>query len=319
MDRDQLRKVRSFNRTVTQTVGALDESYLRCGRPLGEARLLFEVGLEGAEVKALREKLGLDSGYMSRLLRSLTAQGLIEVRAAAADKRVRRAALTRKGRAERAAYDRLSDRLAGSLIEPLDSAQRERLLAAMGEVERLLRAASVEVVFDSPASADARWCLDCYFRELAERFESGFDPAEDRSAPEADLTPPSGCFVVARLMGEPVGCGALKRVDGTTGEIKRVWTAPTARGLGVARKVLRKLEAAAREAGLTILRLDTNRALKEAHALYRKEGFREVEPFNDNTYAHHWFEKRFGPAPDNGASRSAPPRAEGGYRAAMPV
>ena len=73
MDRDQVRKVRSFNRTVTQTVGALDESYLRRGRPLGEARLLFEVGLEGAEVKALRETLGLDSGYMSRLLRSLTA------------------------------------------------------------------------------------------------------------------------------------------------------------------------------------------------------------------------------------------------------
>ena len=288
--------------------------------PLGEARLLFEVGLEGAEVKAQREKLGLDSGYMSRLLRSLTAQGLIEVRAAAADKRVRRAALTRKGRAERAAYDRLSDRLAGSLIEPLHSSPN-----ASGCSRRWAKSsgscgpASVEVVFNFPASANARWCLDCYFRELAERFEIQFDPAEDRSAPEADLTPPSGCFVVARLMGEPVGCGALKRVDGTTGEIKRVWTAPTARGLGVARKVLRKLEAAAREAGLTILRLDTNRALKEAHALYRKEGFREVEPFNDNTYAHHWFEKRFGPAPDNGASRSAPPRAEGGYRAAMPV
>jgi len=200
---------------------------------------------------------------------------------------LRRAALTSKGRVEWAAYDRL----AASLLEPLDAKQRERLVAAMGEVERLLRASAVDIVFESPPSADARWCLDCYFRELAERFESGFDSAEDPSAPEEELTPPAGRFVVARLKSEPVGCGALKRVDETTGEIKRVWTAPSARGLVVARRVLQKLEAAAREASLTILRLDTNRALNEAHALYRKEGYREIERFNDNPYAHHWFEK----------------------------
>ncbi len=291
MDRDQVRGF-AASIAVTQTVGALDESYLRRGRPLGEARLVFEVGLAGADVKELREKLGLDSGYLSRLLRSLATQGLIEVGAVAGDARLRRVTLTRKGRAERAAYDRLSDRLAASLLEPLDAGQREHLLAAMGEVERLMRAAAVEVAFESPASPDARWCLDHYFRELAERFESGFDPAQDGFAPEKDLAPPAGCFVVARLKGEPIGCGALKRVDETTGEIKRVWTAPSARGVGVARRVLRKLEAAARDAGLKILRLDTNRALKEAHALYRKEGFWEVARFNDNPYAHHWFEKR---------------------------
>ena len=71
-----------------------------------------------------------------------------------------------------------------------------------------------------------------------------------------------------------------------------MWTAPSARGLGVARRMLRQLEGAAREAGLTTLRLDTNKALTEAHALYRKEGYREVGRFNDNPYAHHWFEKR---------------------------
>ncbi len=151
---------------------------------MGEARLVFEVGLAGADVKELREKLGLDSGYLSRLLRSLATQGLIEVGTVAGDKRLRRVTLTRKGRAERAAYDRLSDRLAASLLEPLDAGQREHLLAAMGEVERLMRAAAVEVAFESPASADARWCLDHYFRELAERFESGFDPAQDGFAPE---------------------------------------------------------------------------------------------------------------------------------------
>ena len=164
---------------------------------------------------------------------------------------MRRAILTRKGRAEVAAYDRLSDALAASILGPLDSGERDRLTAAMGEVERLLKAGAVEVAFAAPASAEARWCLGEYFRELAERFEAGFDPARDRTALDEDLTPPAGWFVVARLEGKPVGCGALKRIDNATGEIKRVWTAPSARGLGVARRMLRQLEGSAREAGLT--------------------------------------------------------------------
>ncbi len=200
--------------------------------------------------------------------------------------------LTRKGSAERAAYDRLSDNLAASMLAPLDAAERNRLLNAMGEVERLIRAASIEVGAESPDSADARRCLDAYFQELEARFESGFDASADHSAPAGAMTPPSGLFVIARLDGEAVGCGGFKRVGKTTGEIKRVWTAPSARGLGIARRVVRTLEAAAREAGLKTLRLDTNRALTEAHALYRKEGYREIARFDDNPYADHWFEKR---------------------------
>ncbi len=93
-------------------------------------------------------------------------------------------------------------------------------------------------------------------------------------------------------MATPSGAAGSSSVDEATGEIKRVWTAPSARGLGVARRMLRTLEAAAREKGMKALRLDTNRALTEAHALYRSEGYREVARFNDNPYAHHWFEKR---------------------------
>ena len=293
MDGAQVQRVRSFNRLVTQRVGALDESYLTRGRPLGEARLLFEIGLDGKDLRGLRDRLGLDSGYLSRLLNALTAQGLIEVGKDARDARLRRAILTRKGRAERTAYGCLSDALAASMLAPLDLSQRERLVGAMGEVERLLRAGRVELAFESPASVDARRCVDAYFREIAERFEAGFDPAKERSGLDGELGPPGGRFVVARLEGEVIGCGGFKRVDAATGLIKRVWTAPSARGLGVARRMLRTLEGAARDAGLTTLRLDTNKALTEAHALYRKEGYREIERFNDNPYAHHWFEKRF--------------------------
>ncbi len=292
MDESQLTQVRRFNRLVTRRVGALETNYLRRGRPLAEARLIFEIGADGVDLRTLRLRLGLDSGYLSRLIQSLRAQGLIAVVKEGGDGRRRRASLTRKGSAERTAYDRLSDRLAASMLEALDQAERGRLTAAMGEVERLLRAASVEIAAEAPNSADARRCLDAYFGELAARFKGGFDVNRDDSARADDMAAPSGLFVVARLDGDPVGCGGLKGTDKTTGEIKRVWTAPSARGVGVARRVLRTLEAAAREMGFKTLRLDTNRALTEAHALYRKEGFREIARFNDNPYADHWFEKR---------------------------
>ena len=292
MDESQLTQIRRFNRLVTRRVGALETNYLSRGRPLAEARLIFEIGADGVDLLTLRARLGLDSGYLSRLLQSLKEQGLIAVAKGGEDGRRRRASLTRKGSAERAAYDRLSDRLAASMLQALDEADRGRLAAAMAEVERLIRAASVEVRAEAPDSADARRCLHAYFGELKLRFEGGFDAGKDKSGRADDLAPPSGLFVLARLDGEAIGCGGLKRMDKATGEIKRVWTAPPARGIGVARRVLRTLEAAARDMGLRTLRLDTNRALTEAHALYRKEGFREVARFNDNPYAHHWFEKR---------------------------
>jgi DNA-binding MarR family transcriptional regulator/N-acetylglutamate synthase-like GNAT family acetyltransferase len=291
MDEREIQQVRRFNRIVTQHVGALESSYLKRGRPLGEARLLYEVGPDGIDVRVLRERLKLDSGYVSRLLRSLEAQGLVQVQTQTGDGRVRRVVLTPQGHTERATYETLSDNLAMSFLTPLDPAQRDRLLKAMAEVERLLRAGEVEVRLEAPASATARWCLEQYFEELAKRFDVGFDPTKSNSARDEEMTPPAGFFFVAWLDGGPAGCGALKVGDGGTGEIKRMWTAPSARGLGISRKVLRALEAKAHEVGLTTLRLETNRVLTEAQALYRQEGYQEVVPFNAEPYAHHWFEK----------------------------
>jgi len=162
----------------------------------------------------------------------------------------------------------------------------------MREVEQELPARAVEITLAMPDSAAAQWCLEQYFAELGERFDTGFDPARSNSASPDEMTPPAGFFALARLDGAPVGCGVLKVGSRGTGEIKRMWTAPSARGLGIARRLLRWLEATAREAGLTRLRLETNRTLVEAQALYRSEGFQEVAPFNAEPYAHHWFEKR---------------------------
>lgn len=294
MDRDLVDGVRRFNRTVTQRIGALDDAFLARARPLGQARVLWEIGDGGRDVRELRERLDLDSGYLSRLLRGLEADGLVRVEPSGADGRVRTARLTEAGRAERATLDRLSDDAAAAILAPLSDGQRTRLVTAMAEVERLLTASAVEVAPSPPGHPDARFCLRAYFAELAERFDEGFDPELSISAADAEMTPPAGVLLVARLHGEPVGCGALKFHGDAPAELKRMWVARSARGLGLGRRLLSELEAHAAAEGVRTLRLETNRALAEAIGLYRAAGYREVAPFNDEHYADHWFEKHLG-------------------------
>jgi DNA-binding MarR family transcriptional regulator/GNAT superfamily N-acetyltransferase len=285
-------QVRSFNRTVTQRIGALRDEYLARGRPLGASRVLWEVGEAPVDVRALRARLDLDSGYVSRLLRSLESEGLIIVEPGETDRRVRTVRITDAGRAERDVLDRESDALAASLLAPLGAAQRERLVEAMAVVERLLTAGLVEVGIADPRSDAARFCLGSYAAELDATFDGGFDPARSRAVDPAALTPPAGLLLVARLHAEPVACGALRLHPGEPAEIKRLWVAPAARGLGVGRRVLSELEAHARRNGAEIVRLDTNGALHAATSLYRSSGYTEVAAFNDEPYADHWFEKR---------------------------
>ncbi|MEV7194163.1 helix-turn-helix domain-containing GNAT family N-acetyltransferase [Streptomyces sp. NPDC093510] len=292
MDSDQIAQVRRFNRTVTERVGVLHDRYLGRDRPVGEARLLWEIGGHRQDVRRLRERLGLDSGYVSRLLRALEADGLVAVAPHPEDRRVRTVRLTAAGRAERALLDERSDELAGSLLSPLNATQRARLVAAMAEVDRLLTAATVTLDAVDPGHPDARHCLLSYFTELQELFDTGFDPARSLLPDAGGLRPPHGLFLVARVHGEPVGCAGLKLPPGSPAEIKRMWVAPAARGLGLGRRFLTELEALAARRGHTVLRLDTNKALESAIGLYRSCGFQEVPAFNDEPYAHHWFEKR---------------------------
>jgi len=283
--------VRSFNRAVTQRVGALNDRFLATDRPLAEARLLWEIGREGAEVRALRARLDLDSGHASRLLRALERDGLVRVVASDADGRVRTAELTAAGVAERELLDRRSDELAASFLEPLEPAKRDELVAAMRQVERLLTTALVEVRQVDPAHPDARACLRRYFAELDRRSESGFDPAGSIPVEPDEVRPPAGLVLIAYLREEPVGCGAVKHHDGAPSEIKRMWVAETARGLGVGRRLLGELESAAASSGAPAARLETNRVLTEAIGLYRSAGYVEVAPFNDEPFGDHWFQK----------------------------
>jgi len=291
MDRDLIDRVRRFNRAVTQRAGALDDSFLARDRPLGQARLLWEIGPDGRDVRLLRSRLDLDSGYLSRLLRSLESDGLVVVEPSHADARVRTARLTSRGLAERAELDRRSDDAAAAILEPLSARDRGRLVMSMAEVERLLAASAVRISVCDPRHPDARRAVQAYVGELSDRFEGGFDPALSISADDDELTPPDGLFLVATLHSDAVGCGALKFHPGAPAELKRMWVSPAVRGLGLGRRLLAELEAQAAAHGVRTLRLETNRALGEAISLYRTAGYREVAPFNDEPYAHHWFEK----------------------------
>jgi DNA-binding MarR family transcriptional regulator/GNAT superfamily N-acetyltransferase len=291
MDEDQVRQVREFNRAVTRRIGALDDDYLGRGRPLAVSRLLFEIGGDGADVAALRTRLSLDSGYLSRLLRALESEGMVVVRPAPGDARKRRAVLTRNGLREFAALDARSERFAASLLAPLGAARRRRLVEAMAEVEQCLRASAVRIAVADPASAEARACVGAYLREIDARFPGGFDPSRGPTAEPDELVAPKGAFLLAHLDGEAIGCGAIKVLGPRVGEIKRMWVAPGARGLGIAQRLLEALETRATAMGLSTLRLDTQRSLVEARALYERNGYREIARYNDNPYADYWFEK----------------------------
>ncbi|WP_377273218.1 GNAT family N-acetyltransferase [Peterkaempfera sp. SMS 1(5)a] len=289
----QVEKVRRFNRTVAERVGMLHDHYLGSARPYGQARLLWQIGDEGThDVRSVRAQLGLDSGYVSRLLRALEHDGLVTVEPHPRDRRIRTVRLTEAGREERAMLDERSDALAGSLLDPLNARQRDQLTAAMAEVERLLTASVVSLDVVDPDHPDAAHCLRSYAAELQELFDGGFDPARSRLPDPGELRAPRGLFLIARLHGEPVGCAGLKLPTRAPAEIKRLWVHPRARGLGLARRLLSELEERAARHGSELVRLDTNKALQAATRLYRSSGYDEVPAFNDEPYAHHWFQKR---------------------------
>src|SRR4051794_37700510 len=287
--------VRRFNRIVTERLGVLRDRFLGLGRPLGEARLLWEIGDDGCELRTLRARLNLDSGYLSRSIRALESAGLVTVAPSASDRRTRVARLTRKGRRERALLNQRSDDLAMTMLEPLNPKQRRALIEAMGTVERLLTASLVEVRTVDPVHPDAQRCVTAYFAELEDRSGAALDPATLAAAKPGELRLPHGAMLVAYLRGQAIGCGALKLHGRKPCEIKRMWVDPAARGLGLGRRLLAELETLGAESGARRARIETSRHLPEAIALYRSSGWVDVPAFNNEPFADHWFEKSVQP------------------------
>lgn len=279
--------LRRFNRTYTQRIGALDESFLGMGWPLGASRLIFEIGTGPTAVRDLRERLDLDSGYLSRLLRRLEEADVVEVQPDPQDGRRRVVRLTAAGHTAYDELERRSEAKALALVAPLSERQRERLTEALETADLLVRAATVRLRrtgTDEPVALEA---VGRYYEELAARFPDGFEPGP--------TSLDDGVFVVATSDGEPVACGGVQplgTMDGhATGEVKRMWVHPGWRGAGLGARMLRHLEDVARELGHARVVLDTSDRLTEAVAMYERAGYASVPAYNDNPYAGFWFSK----------------------------
>lgn len=284
--------LRRFNRTYTQRIGVLEESFLGTGRPLAVSRLLFEIGAAaGVTARDLRERLDLDSGHLSRMLRRLEAEGLVTTRPDPADQRRRVVLLTDAGRAARQELDDRSEELAERIVAPLTERQRERLTEALECADLLVRAATVRLREVAPDDPGAQHALGRYLAEIDERFPSGYRVDD----PVAATSGPGSTYVLATSDGEPVAYGGIRpapAVDEHAIEIKRMWVHPDWRGAGLGSRMLRHLEALAAEQGCTRLVLDTNGVLTEAIAMYERFGYRSVARYpGSDPHATHFFEK----------------------------
>ena len=289
MNSHQIARTRRFYRAVTTEAGVLDGSYLGLGRPLGPARVLNAIGHGMVELDQIRAYLRLDSGLLSRYLRGLEDEGLILTTASDADSRRRVASLTAAGQAEFAAYERLSDSQADSVISRFP--RPDALLAAMDLVAIAFGTDRIRIELVPASDPRAQECLNAFYAELSQRFERGFDVALSCDPDHADMLPPRGAFLLLTLDGMALGCAGLKGTDKGYAEIKRMWIAPAARGMGLTHRLMAALEDQARALGITVLRLDTNSVLTEACAYYRKHGWTEIPRFNPDPYPDLFFEK----------------------------
>jgi DNA-binding MarR family transcriptional regulator/GNAT superfamily N-acetyltransferase len=309
---------RRFNRYFTRRIGVLNDHYLGQDRPLGEARLLFEIAEhsanpDGVSLRELRNRLGLDAGYLSRMAKALEAQGMVRTSVHPGDNRLRRVELTPAGRVEVKEQNRRANSLATGVLEGLTASQRGQLTDAMATAQRLLRLAAIRIDLVDGHAPDARACLDAYAADIDARFPEGFDKS-DLVAPD-EVSGDAGAFFVAYDeggAGRPVGCGALRRLEPGVGEIRHVWVHPDARRLGLARRLLDALEREALRRDWPVVRLDTHAVLSEAQAMYRACGYTEIPAYVDHVYAAHWFEKRLTPTDFRKCAASAEHAGESG-------
>lgn len=283
-------RLRRLNRIFSRQSGALHTSFLGRGRPLNTARVLNAIGQGRTQVSDIRDYLSLDAGLLSRLLRSLEAEGLIEMRAGKTDARRKEACLTEAGRAEFEVYEELSNAQAERVLQ--NYPDHEAFLKAVDLVASVFGQAEVDVVDVDVEDPRFISCMQQFAKDVAKATGLDFNLEQTASADLSKMRPPKGGCLLAVSEGLPIGCVALTAFAEGEGEVKRLWISPAARGLGLSKRLMREIELRAQRLGMTRLVLDTNGALSAALGLYRASGWSEIERYNDNPYAQHFFEKR---------------------------
>jgi DNA-binding MarR family transcriptional regulator len=284
--RDEVTRLRRFNRLLTQRIGLLDERYLGSPLPFAQARLLYEIAvLAPLGTHHLRRLLAVDAAALSRGLAALLAQGLVRRRVDRANARNRVVEITPRGRRLLATLDGRAAERTGAMMGRLVAGDRRRLADAVDEARRLLVGAAVRIERRSDRDPDVGAAQAAYLAEVARRFGRPMDPSN-----QSPIAPAAAFLVVDDR--RPVGCGALRALAPGVAEIKRMWLHPDARSLGLGARLLGALEDTARDGGGHEVRLDTNARLGEAIALYEAAGYRRIARYNDNPDATHFYAKR---------------------------
>lgn len=281
---DRIAAVRAFNRFYTRQIGLLEDGLLRSGFSLAEARVLFELAHRDAPTATeIGESLGLDPGYLSRMITSFVKQGLVAKSPAAHDRRQHRLGLTQKGSRAFAQLDRRSQTAIGALLDGLSHDGQERIVKAMDSIESLMRTPAREeralvlrphrpgdmgyVVGRHGALYAAEYGWDESFEalaaEIAAQFLRTYDERRER------------CFI-AEIDGEPVGSAFLVCASETVAKLRLLLVEPQARGLGVGRALVEACIGFARQKGYASITLWTQSTLTAARAIYARAGFRLV-------------------------------------------
>ncbi|HTL25808.1 MAG TPA: helix-turn-helix domain-containing GNAT family N-acetyltransferase [Burkholderiales bacterium] len=289
--------LRSFNRFYTRRIGALDEGLLNTRYTLAQARVLFELGKrKGASAGELAGALGLDPGYLSRIVQGFRSAGLVSRKKSAEDGRRATLSLTARGRRQFKTLDQRSRNEASALLATLPAASRTRLVASLADAQSMLsgeeRRPAARVVIRPYRLGDIGWAIERHARvyaaeygwnaefealvaKLFARFASEHDPASER------------CWI-AELDGERAGCVFVVRneEDRSMAQLRCLLVDPTARGFGIGRKLVARCIAFARSAGYPKMMLWTNDVLVSARRIYEAAGFRLAREEPHRSFGH---------------------------------
>jgi DNA-binding MarR family transcriptional regulator/N-acetylglutamate synthase-like GNAT family acetyltransferase len=284
--------VRRFNRFYTRRIGVLKPGMVGSPYTLPEARVLYELGqVPQATATVIGRTLGMDLGYLSRLVQALKRRGLLQAKRSPHDARHSFLTLTEKGRkAYTLINSRTRDEMA-QMLAPLKSGERSKLVSAMRTVESLLGAEAKpgEIVLREHRPGDMGWVVErhavLYFEQdgwgarfealiagICKDFLENFDPKRER------------CWIAERD-GERVGCVFLVKQNSTTAKLRLLIVEPAARGTGLGRRLVEECIAFSREKGYRKLVLWTHAHLLAARGIYRKTGFKKL----DKTETHDTF------------------------------
>ena len=289
--------LRSFNRFYTRRIGALDEGLLNTRYTLAQARVLFELGKrKGASAGELAGALGLDPGYLSRIVQGFRSAGLVSRKKSAEDGRRATLSLTARGRRQFKTLDQRSRNEVSALLATLPAASRTRLVASLADAQSMLsgeeRRPAARVVIRPYRLGDIGWAIERHARvyaaeygwnaefealvaKLFARFASEHDPASER------------CWI-AELDGERAGCVFVVRneEDRSMAQLRCLLVDPTARGFGIGRKLVARCIAFARSAGYPKMMLWTNDVLVSARRIYEAAGFRLAKEEPHRSFGH---------------------------------